>query len=153
MLVGESEHTLDAKHRVFVPKRFHPYLERDEQGVQNVVVTRGFESCLFLFSQESFHDVVGRLRTQAFGGKELRKMQRLFFSNSHASQLDASGRLVIPEKLRNLAGIDREVVIVGCADRAEIWSRAHWDQFQNENDDDFDGLDVVLIEGEQGGGD
>jgi MraZ protein len=142
---GESSHTLDAKHRVFVPKRFQEALERDDKGHLNAILTRGFENCLFLFSEQGFARVLERLQTQPFGGAQLRKMQRLFFAHTHRSQLDASGRLVLPEKLRNLAGIEREVVLVGVADRAEIWDRARWERFESENADDFDELDVVLV--------
>lgn len=145
MFVGESTHSLDAKHRVFVPKRFQESLDRDPAGALNVVLTRGFERCLFLFSTTQFRSVLERLRTQPFGGARLRKMQRLFFSNTHTCQLDGSGRLVLPEKLRMYAGIDREVVMVGVADRAEIWSRADWERYENDNQDDYDELDVVLV--------
>jgi len=142
---GESNHTLDAKHRVFLPKRFHGALGRDDQGHLSVIVTRGFEHCLFLFSEAGFETVKRRLQTQSFAGAQLRKMQRLFFANTHLCQLDASGRLVLPEKLRTLAGIEREVVMVGVADRAEIWDRAAWERFESENSADFDDLDVVLV--------
>ena len=145
MFSGESSHTLDAKHRVFVPKRFQEALQRDDKGHLNAILTRGFENCLFLFSEEGFERVLERLQTQPFGGAQLRKMQRLFFAHTHRSQLDASGRLVLPEKLRNLAGIEREVVLVGVADRAEIWDRARWERFESENAGDFDELDVVLV--------
>ena len=154
MFVGESTHNLDAKHRVFLPKRFQEVLARDENGSLNVVLTRGFERCLFLFSGPGFETVLQRLKTQAFGGAQLRKMQRLFFSNTHRCQLDGSGRLVLPEKLRNFAGLQKEVALVGVADRAEIWNRDEWSRFESENADDFDELDVVLCgEGGAPGGD
>ena len=145
MFTGESNHNLDAKHRVVVPKRFQEVLERDKDGHLSIVLTRGFERCLFLFSEDGFQRVLERLQTQPFGGAQLRKMQRLFFSNTHRCQLDASGRLVLPEKLRTFAGIDREVVLVGVADRAEIWGKAEWERFEAESADDFDDLDVVLV--------
>ena len=145
MFSGESKHTLDSKHRVFVPKRFQSVLDRGDDGHLAVVLTRGFDGCLFLFSEPGFEEVRSRLETQPFGGGELRKMQRLFFSNTHSSQLDASGRVVLPEKLRRLAGIEGEVVMVGVADRAEIWDRAKWEIFEAENSDSFDDLDVVLV--------
>lgn len=150
MFVGESVHNLDNKHRVFIPKRFQDVLERDAKGQLNVVVTRGFERCLFLFSQSGFQTVLARLETQAFGGERLRKMQRLFFANTHRCQLDASGRLVLPEKLRSFAGIQKEVVMVGVAQRAEIWNREDWDQFEAENDGEFDALGTVLCGGSGG---
>ena len=145
MFSGDSTHNLDAKHRVFVPKRFQEVLDRDGNGQLSVVVTRGFEKCLFLFSASGFAEVLARLQTQPFGGSELRKMQRLFFSNTHKTQLDASGRLVLPPKLRKFAGITKEVVLVGVADRAEIWDREAWERFEEENEDSFDDLDVVLV--------
>ena len=142
---GESTHILDSKHRVFVPKRFQQVLERDGEGHLGVILTRGFEKSLFLFSEEGFEAVQARLMTQPFGGAELRKMQRLFFSNMHRSQLDGSGRLVLPEKLRKFAGIAGEVAMVGVADRAEIWNLSDWEAFERDHSDDFDNLDVVLV--------
>jgi len=147
VFVGESAHSLDAKHRVFVPKRFQDGLDRDADGNLIVVITRGFERCLFLFSESGFQEVLRRLQTQPFGGEEQRKMQRLFFSNTHRCQLDGSGRLVLPEKLRTYAGIEKEVCMIGVASRAEIWDKAAWDRFESENADDFDHLDVVLCGG------
>ena len=145
MFYGESSHSLDSKHRVFVPKRFQAELRQDAEGHQIVILTRGFERCIFLFSESGFERVLGRLLTQAFGGEKLRRMQRLFFANTHRCQIDASGRLLIPEPIRVLAGLEREVVMVGVADRAEIWSKADWETFHREHDDDYDDLDVVLI--------
>jgi MraZ protein len=142
---GDSIHTLDPKNRVFVPKRFQEQLERDENGQQIAVLTRGFEGCLFLFSKAGYQRVLERLQTQPFGGQRLRTMQRLFFSNVHPTPLDSSGRVLLPEKLRNYGGVEREVVMVGVADRAEIWAKERWEAFEQENDDHFDDLDVVLI--------
>lgn len=149
---GDSIHTLDPKNRVFVPKRFQDQLGRDSEGHQVAILTRGFEGCLFLFSQEGYRKVLERLQTQPFGGEQLRKMQRLFFANVHPTPVDSSGRVLLPEKLRKYAGIDKEVVMVGVADRAEIWDRARWEKFETDSDDDFDSLDVVLIGGGPGGG-
>jgi len=152
VFTGDSIHTLDPKNRVFVPKRFQDLLERDEEGQLVAVLTRGFEGCLFLFTKKGYEQVLQRLTTQPFGGAQLRTMQRLFFSNVHVTPLDSSGRVLLPEKLRKYAEIDKEVVMVGVADRAEIWDRAKWEKFEAENDDHFDGLDVVLVGGGGPGG-
>ena len=144
MFTGESFHTLDAKHRVFVPKRFQHVLERSSEGHPKLVLTRGFEKSLFLFSSQGFAQVLRRLKTQPFGGARMRNMQRRFFANCHETQLDASGRVVLPEKLRSYAEIEKEVVMVGVADRAEVWDRARWEQFEAEGADEYDELDTVL---------
>ncbi len=150
MFSGESTHTLDPKHRVFVPKRFQDQLGVDTQGARIAVLTRGFERCIFLFSEEGFARVLERMQTQPFGGERLRKMQRLFFANVHPTPLDSSGRVLLSEKLRRFAGIEREVAMVGCAERGEIWDRGQWERFETENGGDFDQLGVVLV-GEGGG--
>jgi len=144
MFTGESFHTLDAKHRVFVPKRFQHVLESVSGGHSKLVLTRGFEKSLFLFSSQGFAQVLRRLKTQPFGGARMRNMQRRFFANVHETQLDASGRVVLPEKLRRYAEIEKEVVMVGVADRAEVWDRARWEQFEAEGADEYDELDTVL---------
>lgn len=144
MWLGESTHTLDGKHRVFVPKRFLGGLVRDNEGRTPVVLTRGFEGCLFLFSEGNWAEIVAGLNTRAFAGPEERKMQRLFFSKANYLHLDGSGRLLIPENLRSLVGIDREIEIVGAHDRLEIWPKAAWDAYCAENSGEFDRLDQVL---------
>ena len=144
MFCGESGHTLDKKHRVFVPKRFHGALDRDEAGQFTVVLTRGFDGCLFLFSDKGFREAAAALQTQAFAQEKARTMQRLFFANAHRCQLDASGRLVLPEKLRKLAGIGSEVVMVGVLERAEIWDKTKWEAFEAANGESFDDLADVL---------
>jgi MraZ protein len=145
--LGESEHTLDPKNRVFVPRKFQGGFERDAEGRTVVIVTRGFEGCLFLFSEAGFAQVLARLQTQAFAGAEERRMQRLFFSNASRTTLDASGRLLVPEKLKTMAGIEREVVLVGVVDRVELWPKKVWEAFESRNSEDFDQLDQVLCGG------
>ena len=142
--LGESEHTLDKKSRVFLPKKFLGGFGVDTEGRTVVIVTRGFEGCLFLFSESGFQKVLERLQTQAFAGPAERRMQRLFFSNSHRTTLDGSGRLLVPDKLKTIVGLDQKVVFVGVIDRVELWPKANWDAFDQENSGDFDQLDQVL---------
>ena len=73
MYFGESIHALDSKYRVVVPKRLQESLGRDEAGEIRVVLTRGFEHCLFLFSDRDFKGVLERMKLQPFGGEELRR--------------------------------------------------------------------------------
>lgn len=147
MFFGESSHPMDAKGRVFVPKRLQEELTRGAEGACEVVLTRGFERCLFLFARPIFAQVLSRMQTQPFGGSKLRQMQRQFFSNAYEIELDNAGRLLIPEKLRAHAGLElqREVVMVGVHERAEIWDRAAWERYSAETEAEFDRLDRVLM--------
>ena len=150
MFFDSSTHSMDAKNRVFVPKRFQQALGRDADGNVVAFLTRGLDGCLFLFSESGFERALERLDTQAFTGPEQRRMQRLFFSNTTRVQLDASGRLLVPEKLRQQVGLDKEVVMVGVVHRAEIWPKERCDALEAEMDGEFDQLDSILCEG--GGG-
>ncbi|MFT5287971.1 MAG: MraZ protein [Planctomycetota bacterium] len=142
--LGESTHSVDPKHRVFVPKRFQNTLTPDDDGNRVVFLTPGFERCLFLFSQAQFDTAVEKLRTQAFSGAQVRTMQRMFFGRSHETSLDGSGRVVLPEKLRKLAGLGKEVTMIGVGDRAEIWDSAAWTEFEEQALPEYDSLDAVF---------
>jgi MraZ protein len=142
--LGEAECVLDEKQRLFVPRRFLGPLSVDADGRSVAVISRGFEGCLFLFSEPGFQELLARLNTAAFAGPEERRMQRLFFGNAQRTTLDAQGRLMIPEKLKAAVGLERDVVLVGAVDRIELWPKAKWNAFEAANSKDFDRLDQVL---------
>jgi MraZ protein len=146
---GESVHTLDAKSRVFVPKRFQEELGRDAEGTLTCFLTRGQDRCLYLFSETGFQRALAGLDIAAFTGENQRAAQRVFFANTSRVELDASGRVLIPEKLRAHVGIDKEVVIVGVNDHAEIWPKSVWDAYQSDHVEILDKVDEVL--GQRGG--
>jgi len=148
---GDSRHTVDPKSRVFVPKRFQQDLPLDPEGNRNAILTRGLDGCLFLFPESGLERALSRMDTEAFAKAEQRKLQRLFFSFTARVTLDASGRLLIPEKLRKLAGIEREVVMVGVVDRVEVWAADRWDKFEQDNENSFDELEDVLTGTTPGG--
>lgn len=144
--LGEASLSLDDKGRVVVPRRLQSGLDHDGEGRPTAVLTRGFEGCLFVFAEGAFEEVLARMRTGVFDGPAERKMQRLFFANAHRSALDGAGRLLIPEKLRRLVGIEKEVVLVGLVERLEIWPRATWEAFEEHNAGDYDQLSEVMCD-------
>lgn len=150
MWLGESTHSLDDKGRLSVPRRLLAGQSFDATGRVSFVLTLGFEGCLFLFTEAAFEKAVARLETQPFGGEEKRNMQRLFFSKAQRIELDEKNRLNVPDKLKTLVGIDREVAIVGLVDRAELWPKAKWEAFEAEHARDFARLDGVLLGGGAG---
>jgi len=148
-----SVHTMDSKNRVFVPKRFQQVLGRDPEGNMVAILTRGLDGCLFLFSEEGFRRALARLDTQAFTGKDRRAMQRAFFATTARVQLDASGRLLIPEKLRALAELGKDLVMVGVVNRAEIWPKEKWEAVAGDTEANFDELlEGLIAEGPGVGG-
>lgn len=147
MFYGESTHAMDAKGRVHLPRRFQGELSCDAQGNPLAFLTRGMEGCLFLFSEEGYRKALERLDTQPFAGEQERTLQRLFFSKANLVQLDAAGRVLVPENLRRMVGIDKEVVMLGIVDRVELWPREAWERFEAENEHKFKLLDEVLSTG------
>src|SRR5215204_2177219 len=116
LFLGEFEHSIDDKGRLAVPARFRPALE------DGLFITRGLDRCLVIWDGDSWRAVSERVRTLSLWDGDARRMQRLFFSGAASGQLDKLGRMVIPQYLRSYAAIDTEVVVVGLADRIEVWS-------------------------------
>ncbi len=117
MLRGEFRYTLDEKGRVVLPPPF-----RRELG-ETVIVTRGFDNCVWVYSKRGWAGVEKILR-----GLPLRErnFQRFLFAAARDVEVDRQGRIGLPEHLREYAGIDRDVVVVGMGARLEIWSEARW---------------------------
>jgi MraZ protein len=136
MFFDSSDHPLDAKFRVFVPKRFQEVIPRDEKGNLVVMLTPGDDGCLYLFSMQGFFQSLGDVDTRAFTTEEERLKQRRLSSASTKVTLDASGRLLLNEKQRALIDLqpneDGKVMVkmVGVMNRAEIWPLHKWDEME-----------------------
>jgi len=121
MLLGTHDHTLDDKNRLTLPAKFR------ESFAAGLVVARGFEGCLRAFRREDWDGhVESRLAPLDSFSKETRRIQRYHFAHATESELDKQGRVMIPAKLLELAGISKEVVVVGMRDHVEIWDRETW---------------------------
>ena len=151
MWLGESTHALDDKGRLSVPRRLLTGQGFDGGGRLAFILTLGFEGALFVFTEANFRDAAARLETQPFVGAEKRNMQRLFFSKAQRVELDEKNRLLLPPDLKDLVGVDRDVVVIGLMQRAEIWPKAKWDAFQAEHAREFERLDRVLVGGASAG--
>lgn len=128
MLLGEFMHTLDPKGRVFLPARWR------EELANEVVVTKGHEKCLYVMTKERFETRRAQLDGLSGNRKVNRDHNRIFFSSGSEEPVDKSGRMSIPASLRMYAGLEKEVVVIGVSDRAEIWDRVEWAQYQQQID-------------------
>jgi MraZ protein len=133
MFADESVHPVDPKGRVFVPKRFHPFIPFNEEGARVVMLTAGMDGCLFLFTEKGHAAELSRLDVGTFAGREARAMQRMLFRFTSRTNLDASGRLLIPERYREMAGIGDEVAVIGVGARIEIWAPDRLKRFFEES--------------------
>ncbi|MEX2553274.1 MAG: division/cell wall cluster transcriptional repressor MraZ [Actinomycetota bacterium] len=133
MLMGEFMHTLDPKGRIFLPAKWRYELAGE------VVVTKGHERCLYVMTKERFEMRGAQLDQLSSNRKINRDHNRIFFSSGSEEPVDKSGRMSIPAGLRQYAGLDKDVVVIGVSDRAEIWDRSEWSAYQ-EGIDSYESL-------------
>lgn len=119
---GDYEHTLDAKNRLTVPSRFRSIL-----GGNDIVLARGIEACVTAWRPEEFDSWTRRM-IEALGGltPKARDFRRMVSASAFETELDSAGRVMIPTKLIEYAGIDREVSVVGEFENFEVWDRSAW---------------------------
>jgi len=144
LFYGEYEHSLDTKGRVIIPAKFREIFR--EHYVEKFFVTRGLDRCLFVFTEEEWKAQEKRFRDLSFTRQEARQFNRLYFSGAAEVLCDKQGRILIPVYLKDYAEIKTDVVIIGVSDRIEIWARAKWSEFFNQNLGSFESLAERLIE-------
>lgn len=127
--VGEYNHTIDAKGRVMVPAKL-----RDGLG-ESFYVTKGMDGCLFAYTTEEFEKFQTNLMSLPLTKKELRDVQRIFLAGADSPEPDKQGRILIPQVLREHAGLLKEVVFLGVGNRVEIWDKEKW---ENNDPGDID---------------
>ncbi len=120
MLIGEFRHTIDEKKRISVPANF-----RKEIG-KKIVITRGLDSCLFLYTMDGWKKVMGELDKLPMTQGGARSFNRFIFGGAFEAEIDGMGRILIPDHLKNFADLKSKVVFVGLNDRVEIWDEKKW---------------------------
>ena len=125
MLIGEYLHTLDDKKRISLPAKF-----RKEMG-RTIVVTRGLDTCLFMFPEKAWGSIATKLQSLPFGQSDTRGISRFLLSGATDVDVDGAGRILIPEYLKKFAALESNVVITGVADRVEIWNERNWERYKD----------------------
>lgn len=144
MWYGEYSHTLDDKDRFIFPAKFRE--KTKNLKVKKFFITRGLDNCLFLFHQEVWGKLEEKLKSLSFAKQQTRFFNRLYFSGAQEIKVDEQGRITIPEYLKEFAQIKREIVIIGVADRIEIWDKDNWHKFYQENRQKFEAVAENLFE-------
>ena len=120
MLIGEYEHTIDAKGRLSMPSKL-----RRDMG-EAFIVTKGLDGCLFAFSSEEWMNFESKLKSLPLSDKNARNFVRFFLAGATECELDKQGRFLIPNNLRQSANLGKEAVIIGVGTRLEIWNKQIW---------------------------
>ena len=126
MLIGEYEHSLDAKGRLIMPAKI-----REDIG-EKFIVTKGLDGCLFGFSQNEWTHFEEKLKTLPLTNKNARDFVRFFLSGAIECEIDKQGRFLIAGNLREYSNLEKEAVIIGVGTRIEIWNKEKWKTYNSD---------------------
>lgn len=126
MIIGQYSHKLDDKKRLSIPSKW-----KKEFG-KNIVVTRGLDTCLFLYTTKEWAKIAEKLAQTSMGSRDARDLNRFFLSGAVEIELDSAGRILVPDYLKDFAKLDEEIIFAGLYNRAEIWNEKEWVKKQKE---------------------
>ncbi len=124
MFIGEFSYKVDSKKRLAVPSKFRDELEG------RAVVTRGLDGCLFLYKMDEWEDLARKISSLPLAQSDARSFARVMLAGAMEVELDSSGRILLPDYLKEYAGLDKEVVIAGVYNRMEIWDKDKWESYK-----------------------
>ncbi len=134
MLIGEYLHTIDIKKRIAIPSKL-----RREVGAK-LVITRGLDNCLFVFPISQWNKLVEKLSKLPLGQRDTRGFIRLMLAGASEVGLDRLGRILIPDYLKQYAGLKKNIVVAGVYNRLEIWDEAKWKLFKQSTEKEVDNM-------------
>lgn len=126
MFIGEYQHTIDPKKRVAMPSKC-----RVELG-KKVVITRGMDNCLFVYPMKTWEKLAQKLGNLPVGESGTRSFIRLMLAGALDVELDKQGRILIPDYLKDYAGLKKDVTVAGLFDRLEIWDKIKWNVYKSK---------------------
>jgi len=132
MFIGEYSYSIDSKKRLALPVKF-----RKELG-NKVIITRGFENCLVVYSQIAWKSVMEELRKLPTGRAESRKFSRAVLGGAIEVSLDKLGRVLIPDYLKKYADLKKNVIVCGLSNKLEIWDNKKWETYRKKTEQDID---------------
>lgn len=124
MLIGEYTHTLDEKNRISLPVKF-----RKELG-KSVVVAPGLDNCLAIYTTKEWQKISEKLSDASMLASDNRSFSRFMFGQAVLADIDANGRILIPENLKNRSGLSSKVMVIGVQNRVEIWNENTWNDYK-----------------------
>ena len=136
LLTGTHDRTLDDKKRLALPKRV-----REQLGnIKRLFVSQGVDQCLWLFGPSDLDRLAEKIDKAPAAQGKVRVFSRLFFASMEAVELDRNGRILIPERLVQFAGLVHDVVLIGVRDHLELWDAQRWQQYLAANGPRFDAV-------------
>jgi MraZ protein len=145
--IGEFEATLDVKGRFLLPAGFKRQLPEGE--ITTFIINRGFEKCLSLYPIQSWKPLYDQISTLNDFDPKVREFRRYFLNGATEIQADTAGRILIPQSLKDYAGLGKDIVLASAVDKVEIWDAENYKKFfEQYSPDDFSVLaQTVMVKG------
>jgi MraZ protein len=140
LLTGEYKHTIDTKKRLALPSKFR-------KGLGNtVVITRETNKCLVVYTEKGWKKIADKLAEVSISRDEARRYVRIKLAGAMSVKLDKLGRVLIPDYLKEYAGLKKDVIVFGLSNRVEIWDSKNWEIYKKESENEMDTLVSKLEE-------
>jgi len=130
MFSGSFTHSVDNKGRTVIPSKF-----RSQLG-ERFYITRGMGGCLWIFADDEWREFQKKLTQRSPLDSQRLKLERVFIGSAVECSTDLQGRVFIPQDLREVAGIEDDIRVVGLTDKVEVWSKPRWEEFNNALSDE-----------------
>jgi MraZ protein len=140
MLLGEFQHNLDPKGRMAIPAKFRDKL------TAGAIITRGIDNCLFVFANDEWEVLAAKLIALPLAQANSRAFTRLMLAGASDVEVDAQGRILIPDYLRKYAGLKKEVIVTGLYTRIEIWDEESWKTYKAKTESSSEAIAEQLGE-------
>ena len=137
LLTGTFARTLDETKRIAIPKRFRDAIGHPAQDV--LYITPGTDGSLALYSEKAFEVLIGQIQGSD-AQQDMRAFNRLFYAQAQCVEIDRQGRVKIPPELCELAGFQKEIILLGVRDHMELWDKDRWDSYLDNKQPHFDNL-------------
>jgi MraZ protein len=141
VFLGTHNPRLDEKGRLILPARFR------EELAGGVVITKGQERCLYAFTTAEFQRIAAQLSEAPVTHRAARAYSRVFFAGAHDEIPDKQGRVTIPSHLRDYAGLERDLAVIGASTRVEIWDHQAWASYLESSEQEFAEIEEGVLPG------
>jgi MraZ protein len=147
LLTGTFSRAVDEKLRLAIPKRLRDTMNCTTGGV--LYITPGTDRSLAIYSEQAFSGLAERLALAPPARVDVRAFLRLFYAQAQQVELDSQGRVRIPSELALLAGLEKEIVLLGVQDHLELWAAGQWQDYLAQKQPHYDEIAETAFDGKR----
>jgi len=140
MFIGEYKYNLDNKNRLALPTKFRKMFK------EGVVITKGLDNCLFIYTAKEWNKLANKLANLPFSQAKSRAFSRMMLAGAMDVKLDKQGRIILPDYLKEFAGLNKKTVLAGLYNRLEVWDEKMWNKYQKVSEKDSNDIAEGLVD-------